>query len=110
MDNSNTQSSNMNPPGIDIMNHVFTILQSVKGTQGFLNKENIHKTVIETEKLIQTIKRQNRKPTESELSVILQACDYIRQVIMMFEKGLDTKDFDAITDIVVSDMENNLMK
>ncbi len=104
-----SQNTEVYTPGLSIINHVFTILQSVKGTQGFLNRENIQRTVTETEKLIVTIKAQNRKPTESELSVILQACDFIKQIISHFEKGLDTNEFDKLTDIVVSDMENRII-
>jgi two-component system, chemotaxis family, sensor kinase CheA len=88
----------------EVVNTIFRMFHSIKGSAGYLNFENIKKVTHEAETLLDLFRKEGRKPTQTEIDLLYQTCDFLRQLIDGVEKELTDQGFEEATQIIVNDI------
>ncbi|OHD15368.1 MAG: hypothetical protein A2Y34_08140 [Spirochaetes bacterium GWC1_27_15] len=88
----------------EIVNTIFRLFHSLKGSAGYLNFENIKKVTHEAETLLDVFRKENKKPTQQQIDLLYQTSDFIKQLLESVEKRLTDRGFEEETTIMVNDI------
>ena len=92
----------------EIVNTVFRLFHSIKGSAGYLNFQNIKSVTHEAETLLDLYRKGNRKPDPKEIDLLYQTLDVLHQMIEMVEKELSDEGFEKDAEIVVNSIAESI--
>lgn len=92
----------------EVINTVFRLFHSIKGSAGYLNFNNIRQVTHEAENLLDLFRKKGKNPSAAEVDVIYQAMDFLRQLIESVEKSLSDEGFEEEAQLFVRDIKDCL--
>lgn len=85
----------------EVINTIFRLFHSIKGTAGYLNLNNIKNVTHEAETLLDFFRKQDVVPNQETIDLLYQTLDFLRQLIMNVEKELTDEGFEEPADIII---------
>lgn len=93
----------------DIVQTIFRLFHSIKGSAGFLNFDNIKKVTHEAETLLDLYRKENIKPEDREIDLLYQTLDFLRQLIEQVSRSLSDEGFEEKTELVVHSITDSII-
>jgi two-component system chemotaxis sensor kinase CheA len=90
----------------EILNGVFRLFHSLKGTAAFLDLQNIISVTHEAETLLDIIRKKGADITPSHVDLLCRTSDFIRKVLDRVESHLDDEGFEAEAEFLINDFRN----
>jgi two-component system chemotaxis sensor kinase CheA len=97
-----------NPNNPDLINNIFRVMHTIKGTCGFIGLSRLEKLAHVTENLLDKF-RDGAEVTSGAVTVILSAIDSIKDIVQSIEDndGIEPEGNDAMIIDLLSDLTNN---
>jgi two-component system chemotaxis sensor kinase CheA len=92
----------------EIVNTVFRIFHSIKGSAGCLNFKSVKEITHEAETLLAIYREKQIPPSQAEIDLLYQTCDYIRQLIVNIESFLTDEGFEKETLLIVNTIKESI--
>ncbi len=92
----------------EIVNTVFRIFHSIKGSAGCLNFTNIKEITHEAETLLAIYREKQIAPSQEEVDLLYQTCDYIRQLVVNIDSFLTDEGFEKETAIIINSIKDSI--
>ena len=92
----------------EIVNTVFRIFHSIKGSAGCLNFKSIKEITHEAETLLAIYREKQIPPSQAEIDLFYQTCDYIRQLVVNIENFLTDEGFEKETTVIVNSIKESI--
>ena len=73
----------------EVVNTIFRLFHSIKGSAGFLQFNNITAVTHEAETLLDLIRKGKTRITGSHIDILCRACDLIREILVTVEDNLN---------------------
>ncbi|HMA99508.1 MAG TPA: chemotaxis protein CheA [Spirochaetota bacterium] len=89
----------------EIVNTVFRMFHSLKGSAGYLNFKNVQNVTHEAENLLDIYRREERMPKAEEIDILYAATDFIKQLIDSVEEKATDQGFENEARIVINDLQ-----
>ncbi len=81
----------------EVLNSIFRIFHTIKGSAGFLELNNLQEVTHEAETLLDYYRKGNLTPNPEQISLLLQTTDFIRKLLGNIEKFMHDKGFEIET-------------
>ena len=91
----------------EIINTVFRMFHSIKGSAGYLNFGNIKDVTHEAENLLSLYRDKQIGPTQKEVDLLYQTCDFIRQLIINIDGSLTDTGFENEARIIINSIKES---
>ncbi len=78
----------------EVLNSIFRIFHTIKGSAGFLELNNLQEVTHEAETLLDYYRKGNLTPNPEQISLLLQTTDFIRTLLGNIEKYMHDKGFE----------------
>jgi len=85
----------------EVINTIFRMFHSIKGSAGYLNFNNIKKVTHEAEALLDIFRKKDIKPSQETIDLLYQTLDFLKQLIMNVEKELTDEGFEEHSQIII---------
>ncbi len=92
----------------EIVNTVFRIFHSIKGSAGCLNFKSIKEITHEAETLLAIYREKQIPPSQEEIDLLYQTCDFIRQLVVNIESFLTDEGFEKDTLLIVNTIKESI--
>lgn len=92
----------------DVVNTVFRLFHSIKGSAGYLNFENIKHVTHEAETLLDLFRRKDIKPSQADVDLLYQTMDFLKQLIKNVETNFSDRGLEHETTLVVHSIEESI--
>lgn len=92
----------------EIVNTIFRLFHSIKGSAGYLNFDNIKSVTHEAETLLDIFRKSDRKPDQNEIDLLYQTLDLLKQLIQNVEKAFTDKGFEKDTEVMVHTLSKSI--
>ena len=79
----------INSKEMEIINDVFRCLHSIKGTAGMFGLVGISTYIHRVESALDTIRKGKQKPTQKHLELLIEAIDWLMEMLQEYSKGDD---------------------
>ncbi len=93
----------------EVINTIFRMFHSIKGSAGYLNFENIKQVTHEAETLLDIFRKQDIKPNQETIDLLYQTVDFIRQLIVNVEKELSDEGFEDHAKIFIHNISQSVL-
>jgi len=88
----------------EVLNSIFRIFHTIKGTAGFLELSNLQKVTHEAETLLDLYRSGKVEPTPEHVRLLLRTCDFIRKILTNIEQYMHDKGFEPEAEKIVEDL------
>jgi two-component system chemotaxis sensor kinase CheA len=85
----------------EVINTVFRMFHSIKGTAGYLNFKNIKKVTHEAGVLLDIFRKRDIDPNPETVDLLYQTLDFLKQLIMNVEEELTDEGFEEHSNIII---------
>lgn len=92
----------------EIVNTVFRMFHSIKGSAGYLNFNNIKNVTHESEALLDLIRKKEIIPTQEIIETLYKSVDFLRQIIKNVEVELDDEGYESPAQIIINDISKSI--
>ncbi|MFN4217049.1 MAG: Hpt domain-containing protein [Brevinematales bacterium] len=87
-----------------IIQTLFRLFHSLKGSAGYLNFENIKNLTHETENLLDIFRKTGMKPSSEDVDLIYKAMDFLRQLLDHVATNLTDEGFEGELNIMIKEI------
>jgi two-component system chemotaxis sensor kinase CheA len=90
------------PVDPEILNAIFRLFHTMKGSAGFLELYNLQSVTHEAETLLDLYRKGDKEPRPEDINVLLTSCDFIRTLLDQITQSLNDKGFESETEELVN--------
>ncbi len=90
----------------EILNEVFRLFHSLKGTAAFLDLQNIISVTHEAETLLDLIRKKKTDITPEHVDLLCRASDFIKKILDTVETRLSDEGFEAEAEFLINDFRD----
>ncbi|MFN3659814.1 MAG: Hpt domain-containing protein, partial [Brevinematales bacterium] len=87
-----------------IIQTLFRLFHSLKGSAGYLNFENIKNLTHETENLLDIFRKTGMKPSPEDIDLIYKAMDFLRQLLDQVATNLTDEGFEGELNLMIKEI------
>lgn len=92
----------------ELVNTIFRMFHSIKGSAGFLQFDNIKNVTHEAETLLDIFRSSKSIPDQHEVDLLYQTCDFLKQLIINVEGSLTDKGFEKDAEIIIHGIKESI--
>lgn len=92
----------------DIVNIIFRLFHSIKGSASYLDFNNIKKVTHEAETLLDIFRKTGKRPSPKDADLLYQTLDLLKQLITSVEKVLTDQGYEEETELVVHSISESI--
>jgi len=89
-----------------IVQTIFRLFHSLKGSAGYLNFENIKQLTHEAETLLDVFRKTGIKPSSEDVNLIYRTMDFLRQLLENVAANLTDEGFEAQVDLMIRELSD----
>ncbi len=93
-----------------IVQTLFRLFHSLKGSAGYLNFENIKQLTHEAENLLDLFRKTGIKPSADDVDLIYRAMDFLKQLLDNVAANLTDEGFEGEVELMIRDIANARQK
>ncbi|MCP4727442.1 MAG: chemotaxis protein CheA [bacterium] len=86
----------------EILNAIFRLFHTMKGSAGFLELYNMQSVTHEAETLLDLYRKGDKEPQPEDINVLLTSCDFIRTLLDNINQNMNDKGFESETEDLVN--------
>ncbi len=86
---------------LEVVNTVFRLFHSLKGSAGYLNFDNIKRLTHEAETLLEIFRKESINPDQAQTDLLFQTIDVLRQMIAHVQNNMNDKGTEEISQNIV---------
>ena len=92
----------------EILNTIFRLFHTLKGTASFVDLQTITSVTHEAETLLDIFRKEKINLQTEHVDLLCRTNDFIRNILDVVEKQLDDKGFEAVASEIVVDLKNTI--
>ncbi|URA10361.1 chemotaxis protein CheA [Thermospira aquatica] len=93
-----------------IIQTLFRLFHSLKGSAGYLNFENIKQLTHEAENLLDLFRKTKIKPSSEDVDLIYRAMDFLKQLLDNVAANLTDEGFEGEVELMIRDISTERQK
>ena len=90
----------------EILNEVFRLFHSLKGTAAFLDLQTIIRVTHEAETLLDILRKKKAYIKPEHVDILCRTSDFIRNILVTVERQLNDEGFEAEADFLINDFKH----
>ena len=88
----------------EVLNSIFRMFHTIKGSAGFLELTNLQKVTHEAETILDLYRSGKLKPNPEHIRLLLHTCDFIRKILSNIEQYMNDKGFEIEAGEIVKNL------
>jgi len=88
----------------EVLNSIFRIFHTIKGTAGFLELDNLQKVTHEAETLLDLYRSGKVRPAPEHVRLLLRTSDFIRNILANIERYMHDRGFELEAEKIVEEL------
>lgn len=93
----------------EILNSIFRLFHTLKGSSAFINLSNITSVTHEAETLLDIFRKENVNLQPEHIDLLCKTSDFIRNILDAVEKQLDDSGFESEANKLIADLKNVIL-
>ncbi|MFC1565012.1 chemotaxis protein CheA [candidate division KSB1 bacterium] len=89
----------------EILNAIFRLFHTMKGSAGFLELYNMQNVTHEAETLLDLYRKGDKEPLPEDINVLLTSCDFIRSLLDNIAQNMNDKGFENEAEELVTKLK-----